>query len=108
MTINLSWRLVAFGLICALLGGALAAFQALSWLCFFASGLLILASLIVWIKKQREDRYSLSALQQVHDRAEAAALEVDEAPSDMVFCMCCNAAYPAEFPTCPACANKRK
>ena len=99
------WPFVALGLIAALLAAATSALPSLAYALFAVSGCLFLVA-IYFTLRDRPGKYSLEALQRVHERAEIEALEIDQPESDSLYCSCCGSAYASYFPTCPKCAKK--
>lgn len=99
-------RYAAFAVVCALIGGAVWPLHSVSYSFFALSGFFAVGAILNIARALREDKYSLSSLQKVHEKAELDEIEVPGGNDlDSVLCFCCGTAYSDRFPVCPKCGT---
>jgi hypothetical protein len=96
---------VGLGLAFLLLGGAVAA-SPLAVPSLILGGLAFLIAVVAGLR-ERKDKYDLVTLKRVHEREEAASIELEE-PSqyDSVHCIHCGTVYNNRMPACPNCGQR--
>lgn len=92
--------------ICVLCMGAFWPIPIVSWSFAFGGAVGIAGFGLNLSRALKAQKYSLTALRDMHEREEAYNLDVPGAPDDAgAFCMCCGQSYPSNLRVCPHCKS---
>ncbi|AIE83440.1 hypothetical protein [Fimbriimonas ginsengisoli] len=101
------WLLfAALAVVFGMLAGVFQSWTALSNAFMIATGISVIGAIAVSIAS-RTDKYSLEALQKVHEKAELDAIDLPDLDFDSVSCIACGTVYNRRLPVCPHCKTTR-
>lgn len=98
----------AITVLCTLSAGALWPIPIAFYSFILGAGLSLVGFVLNLQRALREQKYSLTALRDFHDRREAAEIEVPDVAEDAgALCMCCGQTYPSHLRACPHCQTRK-